>query len=332
MRRRLTTVLLTTAVVAALCSGPAPPACAEEGGSGHYAIGGMASFIDTLPGVPGAWGIANFFMYYDGSASKALPLPNAGQFVLGMHATAYVDMPLLMHETKVKILGGDYGYALAIPIVKLEVEGTLSGPAGKTYTTRDSATGLGDIVVYPLMIVWKRNDIKYVAQLGIYAPTGAYEEGRLANLGKNYWTFEPAGAISWISSKIGTEVTAFAGFDFNTRNNATDYLSGTSFHFDSTVAQHLPLGKDTVIGVGANIFYFRQITDDDYPIPENLPEPLRPFLGGFQGKVDGVGPEISLITKTGNVSIAAELKWLPDSHVEHRTQGDTIWFKLGVGF
>jgi hypothetical protein len=332
MRRRIATAFWTAAIVAALCGGLAPPLCAEEGGAGHYGIGSMASFIDTLPGVPGVWGIANFMTYYDGSAAKTLPLPKDGQFVFGMHARAYVDTPLALHETKAKLLGGDYGYGIGIPFMKLEVEGTVTGPGGNTYTQHDSATGLGDIVVYPLMLVWKKNDLKYIAQFGVYVPTGAYEEGKLANLGKNYWTFEPAVAVSWISSKIGTEVTAYAGFDFNTRNNATDYLSGTSFHFDSTVAQHLPMGKDTVIGVGANIFYFRQITADDYPIPEGLPEPLRAKLGGFEGRVDGVGPEISLITKAGKVNVVAELKWLPDSNVEHRMRGDTVWLKIGIGW
>jgi hypothetical protein len=332
MRHEIARALRIAAVVAVMCGGLATPVRAEEGGSGHYGIGAMASFIDTLPGVPGVWGVANFMTYYDGSAAKTLPLPKDGQFVFGMHARAYVDTPLVLYQTKAKLLGGGYGVAVAIPIMKLEVEGTVTGPKGNTYTEHDSATGLGDIVVYPLMVVWKKNDLKYIAQFGVYAPTGAYEKGKLANLGKNYWTFEPAVAVSWISSKIGTEVTAYAGFDFNTRNNATDYLSGTSFHFDSTVAQHLPLGKDTVIGVGANIFYFRQITADDYPIPEELPEQLRGKLGGFEGRVDGVGPEISLITKAGKVNVVAELKWLPDSNVEHRVKGDTVWLKIAVGW
>jgi len=331
MRHRIAKALWTAAVVV-LCGGLATSACAEEGGSGHYGVGSMASFIDVLPGVPGAWGVANFVTYYDGNAGKTKTLLNGGQIVLGMHAQAWVDTPLALHETKAKLLGGDYGFGIGIPIIKLEVEGTVTAPDGRTYEEHDSATGLGDIVVYPLMIVWKKNDLKYVAQFGVYAPTGAYEEGRLANLGKNYWTFEPAAAVSWLSSKIGTEVTAYAGFDFNTRNNATDYLSGNSFHFDGTVAQHLPLGKNSVIGVGANIFYFRQITADDYPIPENLPGPLREKLGGFEGRVDGVGPEISFITKAGNVNVAAELKWLPDSDVEHRVKGDTVWLKIGVGW
>jgi len=28
----------------------------------------------------------------------------------------------------------------------------------------------------------------------------------------------------------------------------------------------------------------------------------------------------------------AEVKWLPDSNVEHRVKGDTVWLKIGVGW
>ena len=47
-------------------------------------------------------------------------------------------------------------------------------------------------------------------------------------------------SVSWLSSKIGTEVSVYAGFDFNTRNEETGYHSGDVFHLDVTVAQHLP--------------------------------------------------------------------------------------------
>jgi hypothetical protein len=36
-------------------------------------------------------------------------------------------------------------------------------------------------------------------------------------------------------------VSAFTGFDINTKNDATDYQTGSQFHLDLTVAQHLPL-------------------------------------------------------------------------------------------
>jgi len=78
-------------------------------------------------------------------------------------------------------------------------------------------------------------------RLGIYAPAGDYDVGELANVGKNYWTFEPAISLSYVSSKIGLELTGFAGMDFNTKNAETHYETGTQFHLDLTAAEHLPL-------------------------------------------------------------------------------------------
>ena len=66
-------------------------------------------------------------------------------------------------------------------------------------------------------------------------------KGALANVGKNYWTFERGAAASYLSSKYGFELTAFTGFDFNTENGTTNYQTGDQFYLDGTLAQHLPL-------------------------------------------------------------------------------------------
>ena len=124
-------------------------------------------------------------------------------------------------------------------------------------------------------------------------------------------------------TKLGTEATIFAGLDFNTKNEDTDYQSGTSFHLEGTLAQHLPLGKAGVIGVGANAFLYQQISGDSGS---------GATLGDFEGRTAGVGPVISFITKIGHADLAAEVKWLPELDVEKRLKGDTIWFKLGLVF
>jgi hypothetical protein len=101
------------------------------------------------------------------------------------------------------------------------------------------------MTIYPLMLGWTNivPDLKLDTRLGIYAPTGEYDKRALASVGKNYWTFEPGVMASWLSSKIGTEVTLYTGIDFNTENTASDYTSGTSLHLDLTVAQHLPVDE-----------------------------------------------------------------------------------------
>ena len=173
------------------------------------------------------------------------------------------------------------------------------------------------------MLGWTNGGLKYDVRLTIYAPTGDYNKNDLANAGKNYWTFEPMVALSYISSKIGLEVSAFAGVDFNTKNDATDYQTGDQFHIDMTVAEHLPLGKLGVFGLGANAFYYQQITGDSGS---------GAVLGGFEGRTVGVGPVLSYATKIGKTDVVAEAKWLPELDVENRMKGDYVWFKLALLF
>jgi hypothetical protein len=299
---------------------------AEEGGSGHYMPGAAASFIDALPGKPGL-AVANFFNYYDGNASKQLPV--GGLITGSLDATAYSDTVVALYKTPLKLLGGNYAFGVAIPYAWVEAKGKLqaTGPEGQniTRTKTERADGIGDILLYPFMIGWTalNGDLKYDVRLGIYAPTGDYTKGNLANVGKNYWTFEPMVALSYISSKIGFELSAFAGLDFNTKNNDTEYQSGTQFHLEITAAEHFPLFGG-LIGVGANFFYYQQISADSGPGTA--------VLGDFKGRTIGIGPVVSYVTKVWGKDLVAEVKWLPELDVGNRLEGDYVWFKLGMSF
>ncbi len=300
---------------------------AEEGGSGHYMPGATASFIDTLPGKPGL-AIANYFNFYDASTGFSGQLPFGGLITGGINATAYSDTVVALYQTPLKLLGGYYAVGVTIPFVWMKAKGEVqvTGPLGNTFTStvRDKASGIGDIMLYPFMLGWTglNGDLKYDVRLGIYAPTGDYDKGKLANVGKNYWTFEPMVSLSYISSKIGLELTAFAGMDFNTENHKIDYRTGTQFHLDLTVAEHLPL-IGGLIGVGANVFYYQQITGDSGS---------GAILGDFKGRTVGIGPVVSYATKIWKKDLVAEVKWLPEIEVKNRLKGDYIWFKLAMVF
>ena len=313
---RLFTLVLATSLMAVA-------ARAEEAGSGHYLPGATASFIDALPGKE-AFAYVNAFTYYNGSARGTRELDLGGQVVANIDATVYADTSFLLYQTSWKILGGQYAAALAVPFIWMEVKGNVQvGPV--TGIRRDTANGIGDIEILPFMLGWKQGDLSYAATFGIYAPTGGFEEGKLANVGKNYWTFEPGLSVSWLSSKIGTEVSLFAGYDFSTRNDKSDYQSGDVLHLDATVAQHLPL-LGGFAGVGANAFYYQQLTSDSGSGAS---------LGDFEGRTVGIGQVISYATKIGKAKttdLVAELKWLPELDVKQRLKGDTIWFKLALVF
>lgn len=329
-RRKMKSKLLYPTVACALVL--AATGRAEEAGSGHYIPGLVASFIDAFPAKPGGIAVLNLFTYYDGSASSNQQLPVGGLLTTGIDATIYADTLAGIYQTPWSVLGGGLAFGVALPYVSLEVQGQAQrigpdGSPGPAFMTRDTADGIGDMTLVPLILGWTNlmPDLKLDTRFSIYAPTGDYEKGSLANAGKNYWTFEPGIMASWLSSKIGTEVSVYAGVDFNTINDATDYQSGTSLHFDATLAQHFPLAGG-FIGIGANAFYYEQLSGDSGSGAR---------LGDFESLTVGVGPVLSYATKLGpnkTTDLVAEVKWLPELDVDNRVKGDLIWFKLVVGF
>jgi len=320
-----TTLIPSIACVLAL----ATTSRAEQGGSAHYMPGAAASFIDAFPGKPGGVAVLNYFTYYDASVGPNRQLPLGGFLAADINATAYADTIAAIYQTPWEVLGGGFAFGVAVPYVWLEVEAQAQrigpgGVPGPVFAARDTANGIGDLTIYPFMLGWTNlvPDLKLDTRLGIYAPTGEYEVGQLANVGKNYWTFEPGIMASWLSSKIGTEVSLFAGVDFNLENQDMDYTSGTSLHLDLTVAQHLPL-LGGFVGVGANGFYYEQISGDSG---------ADALLGDFEGRTIGVGPVLSYVRQIGKTQLLAELKWLPELDTDKRMEGDYVWFKLGVLF
>ncbi len=302
---------------------------AEQGGSAHYSPGQTASFIDAFPGEPGKLVVLDYFTYYDASAPASRPLPLGGFLTADIGATVYADTVVGLYQAPWNVLGGGLAFGVAIPFVWLEVKGQAQriqpdGTLGPVVNNSESVNGIGDMTIIPFMLGWTNlmKDLKVDARLSIFAPTGEYEVGALANVGKNYWTFEPGLMVSWLSSKIGTEVSLYTGVDFNLQNQDMDYTSGTSLHLDLTVAQHLPL-LGGFIGIGANAFYYQQLTGDSGSDA---------LLGSFKGNTVGVGPVLSYVRQMGKSQLLAELKWLPELDVDKRLKGDYVWFKLGFLF
>ena len=318
---------LVTSIAFALAL--ATPSRAEQGGSAHYMPGMAASFIDGFPGKPGGLAVLSYFTYYDASAGPNRQLPMGGFLTTDADATVYAGTIAAFYQPHWEVLGGGLAFGVAVPYVWLEVDAQAQridpgGVPGPVFAARDTANGIGDVTIYPFMLGWTNlvKDLKLDTRLGIYAPTGEYEVGQLANVGKNYWTFEPGIMASWLSSTIGTEITLYTGVDFNLENQDMDYTSGTSLHLDLTVAQHLPL-LGGFVGVGANGFYYEQISGDSGADAR---------LGDFKGRTLGVGPVVSYIRQIGGTQLLAELKWLPELDTDNRLEGDYIWFKLGFLF
>jgi hypothetical protein len=199
----------------------------------------------------------------------------------------------------------------------MEVTGTLGG-----FSRTDKVEGLGDIVIIPAMLAWKSGSWQFGAMLPIYAPTGDYEVGRLANEGLNYWTFDPTVGASFSSEKTGFNFGLHAGVTFNTENEATNYRSGSVLHAEISAQQLLPVGPG-LFGFGLNGFLYEQISGDSGSGATG---------GDFKGRSVGVGPVLDYILPTETGALVFEAKWLPELDTKNRLEGDYFWFKVAWQF
>ncbi len=97
---------------------------AEEGGSGHYVPGSVATLIDWAPTQPG-WIVQPLFLHYDGDFSGSSSVPVGGVISTGLDAT--VDSVTLggLYTFGQTVLGAHYSVGVYVPYIWMEVTGTL---------------------------------------------------------------------------------------------------------------------------------------------------------------------------------------------------------------
>ena len=285
----------------------------------------MASFIDGVSPTPAFIMRLNVIDYAGGiDAEKALPV--AGLTALGVDVDSTALGLTAFWRPEWGSIGERWSFAMSatVPFVDLTVAAGVDPlDIGVTVRRSDSESGIGDIVLMPVMLNYTINDEWSTNfRLGIYAPTGDYEVGRLANPGKNFWTFEPVAALMYFGKKNGIEASIFAALDFNQENPDTNYKSGTQAHIEATFAQHFPLWGG-IAGAGATGYWYQQISDDSGEGAS---------FGGFRARARGIGPVVSWIKPLGEQEFVAELKWLNEFNVEKRPEGDIVFLKVMYRF
>lgn len=292
---RIFPVLILTASLTTISPVSSP---ATESGGGAYPNGAEDFMAGALP-PPGTYFI-NYLNYY--SADR---FENAALTDFKINAVA--DVMRFVHVTDKKILGADWGVQLLVPVVYLDVH--MMG-------MQDNRWGLGDIIFNPIILGWHSKNLHVTTGLDIFAPTGDYDKTRLANPGRNYWTFEPVVGVSYLSDS-GIEASGKFMYDFNTKNNDIDYQSGQEFHVDYALGYHL--GKQWVLG--ATGYCYQQTTGDEI-------KGIKVGTDGFKGRAWALGPAASYSYKKMNFT----LKYQNEFAVQNKPEGDKYWFKFSYVF
>ena len=276
------------------------PAFASEGGGNHYS-GGNEDFMVGAAPPPGFYYI-NYLNYYKANQLR----DNSGNKVpMDFKLDAVANASRLIHSTKVNVLGGNLLWHTIIPVVNIHV---VAGGNGQ------SKTGVGDITAGPA-IAWHSKNLHTIAGIDFIAPTGAYNVNDLANIGRNYWSFNPIFAATYLSDG-GWEASGKFMYYINTKNRDNDYRSGDEFSMDYLLGKHI--GN---FNVGLNGHYLVQTTDDS---KNNAPA----NFDGNRGGVLSIGPAIQYNYK----NMFFNVKYQDDTNVKNRPDGQSFWFKFLYAF
>ena len=276
---------------------------ASEFGGSNYVPGFYGDFYMATLGGAGVY-LNNFLGYYHAAAD-------------GVSSDMVLDMPGIIGVTDYQILGARY--ALAVFPAAMYSNSRTSGSAGSGRRFTEQA-GLGDMYVVPLALSWQGEDWSILAFQGIVPPTGTYAANRDLNLGRNSWSFDSNVSVTRLFAGGAYEVSANVGYMVNTQNAATDYRTGSEFHFDYLLGYHFT----ETVGVGVAGSYYTQTEADSGRGVPAFP---------VNGESATVGPAAMYTFRgDGGREVTVSVKWLHEFGVNNHTAGDYLLVRTILAF
>lgn len=314
MPRTMGKLAVSVLVTALVIFGHTSAAKAAEGAGSHYLPGVAGDILIAQPPKPGVQA-GGMLWYQVGKVDRAVL---SGLVNLSLDLDLFLAIPTASYTFKPSVLGGAYTVGIAIPFAYGNLDARVAIPGlGISRGVSDDSFGLSDIFITPFQLNWSAGNFSFKLAESIIAPTGKYEKGDLLNLGRNYWSFDTVGAVSWFNAKTGTGVDVAPGIMVNTENDETHYKTGTEFHLDFTANQFLSEG----FAVGIKGYWYKQISGDSGS---------GAILGDFKSESFGIGPGFVWIPKSAGGNLTVLGKWLHDFQAENRFDSD--YYTLAAGW
>lgn len=288
--------MVSIGAIAAALSGPA---YATEGGGSIYA-NGVENFLSGAMPPPGFYPIV-YGTRYRATALRDNNGDDISAALGGFRAEVTGVVPRFVWVTDKQVLGGQLAFHAIVPLLNVDV--TIGA-------NQQRKTGVGDINLAAALGYHVSDKLHYVVAFEANAPTGKYERGDLANIGRNYWNVEPLIAITY-TQPTGVNADLKLMYDYNFRNTDTDYKSGQELHADYALGWGF--GNGWVAGAGG--YVYRQVTDDKQG-GRTVP--------GNRGRAFAIGPSIKYQSKDGWFIVA---KYEKQYDVRNRPDGGAFWVK-----
>jgi hypothetical protein len=287
---------------------------AAEGGYTNYVPGTYGTFAVAVRPDPGIQFSSDLYYY----SAKMDQTVHHGQLRVDLDwITAELGLGFAFAPTR-RFLGGQYVFELGLPIVYgRNVNNFIVGPDSKSIVS--SGTAIGDLGLVPISMYWQIGSVHLSVSEAITIPVGSYDLAEDFSASLNYWSFDTSFSLTWLDDTKGNELSATVGYIFNTRNPATDYLTGQEFHLDYMLNHFF---SDS-FALGLHGFYYRQITGDSGS---------GAVLGDFKGEAAGIGPAVLWARNFGNVDLEVSAKWLHEYHAKRRLKGENIYLNIAILF
>jgi hypothetical protein len=174
------------------------------------------------------------------------------------HQFVNVTTPTYIYMSNIKVLGANWGFLVAQPIMTFDGGLNIGTPGGQK-TLKESHTGLGNTALEPFLLQWHWDGLFINSGVMIQVRDGDYSTSTLFNPATNYWTFGPHAAVTYITPG-GFEASSSVQVDFNTTNPTTHYHTGTELKIEGALGQHI---DDFTVGPVGVIY--QQVQDDSAP-------------------------------------------------------------------
>ncbi|MBX3567133.1 MAG: transporter [Rhizobiaceae bacterium] len=285
---------------------------AAEGGGGVYLLGLRSTGAGMTP-PPGLF-FSNQLYVYSGSRSGVEPLVGGG-LIANAEASAVINIPTLVWVTPAELMGAKLGFSVTTPFGGVNVEGDVL----PFLSTSDSATSFGDPAV-AAFLGWNSGNFHIQSGVTTYIPIGDYTKGAIANVARHRLAADVYAAVTWLDPATGIDISNTVGITFNAKNQATDYTTGTEFHWEGAVAKRF--NDNFMAGVVG--YYYRQLT------PDKAPPLTQAILGDFEGQVAAVGGMIGYDFKIGEAPVATRLRYYHEFNPVNRLEGDAVYLSISM--
>jgi hypothetical protein len=277
---------------------------AAEAGFGTYGLGTNAFGAGVTP--PAGTYVTAVAGFYQADIGGQVPFHG-----VTLNAGATVDFFTsalnVLYVPEHKVLGGNLGLSITVPVGWIDIDATIAlGPLAGSREV--SGWGLGDIVPRA-QLGWQQGDLAYTLWVQAVTPTGRYSPTFSPSIGLHRPGIDTGLAVTYTHKPSQLQFNGAAGVTFNFRNDATDYQTGTEFHFEWAIGYEL--SKGLIVGVAG--YDYRQITGDSGP---------GATLGSFKSQVDAIGPALSYTTIIGETPFVFNLRHYREFNAVHRWEGN----------